>query len=123
MNFEGIFSGIGIGLGVVGVMAAGTFILVTVGFGIVFSKMISTGRSNKAAPRLRVRAKVLAKRTRIAGARNSGHVRNVCYATFEVEGGDRVELLIPWERYGLLIEGDRGYLTFKGTNFVSFERT
>ena len=122
MNTDQIFSGIGIGFGVIGMLALGTFLLVAVGFGMIFSQIISTGKANKKAPRLQVRAKVLAKRTRISGSRDSGHVRNICYATFEVDGGDRLEFHIPWTEYGLLIEGDQGILTFRGTEFISFQR-
>lgn len=122
MDFSQIFSGIGIGFGVIGILSFLTFLLVAVGFCVIFSKMIATSRADKAAPRLRVQAKILAKRTRIASRSDSGHISNRCYVTFEVESGDRMELLIPWEQYGLLIEGDQGFLTFQGTRFISFVR-
>ena len=33
-----------------------------------------------------------------------------------------MELSVPEYEYGLIIEGDYGYLTFQGTRFISFER-
>ena len=33
-----------------------------------------------------------------------------------------MELSVPNNEYGLIIEGDYGYLTFQGTKFISFER-
>ena len=45
------------------------------------------------------------------------------YATFQVESGDRMELLLNGREYGLLAEGDRGWLTFQGTRYLGFERT
>ena len=45
------------------------------------------------------------------------------YATFQVESGDRIELHIPGNEYGLLVEGDKGKLTFQGTRYLGFERT
>ena len=45
------------------------------------------------------------------------------YATFQVESGDRMELYIPRNEYGLLAEGDRGKLTFQGTRYLGFERS
>jgi hypothetical protein len=45
------------------------------------------------------------------------------YVTFEVASGDRMELLVPTNEYGYLIEGDRGELTFQGTRYLGFART
>jgi hypothetical protein len=33
-----------------------------------------------------------------------------------------MELLVPGNQFGLLIEGDHGKLSFQGTRFLSFER-
>ena len=44
------------------------------------------------------------------------------YATFQVASGDRMELSIPTQDYGYLVEGDHGKLTFQGTRYLSFER-
>jgi hypothetical protein len=44
------------------------------------------------------------------------------YATFEFDTGDRQELHIPRQDFGMLSEGDAGMLTFQGTRFLSFER-
>ena len=44
------------------------------------------------------------------------------YATFQVESGDRMELNLSGQEYGLLAEGDRGKLTFQGTRYLGFER-
>ena len=41
------------------------------------------------------------------------------YATFEVESGDRMELSIDGEAFGMPAEGD---LRFQGRRFLSFER-
>ena len=38
------------------------------------------------------------------------------------ESGDRMELHLSGQEYGLLIEGDRGNLTFQGTRYLGFER-
>ena len=44
------------------------------------------------------------------------------FATFQVASGDRMELQMPGQEYGLIIEGDFGDLTFQGTRFLSFSR-
>jgi hypothetical protein len=36
--------------------------------------------------------------------------------------GDRLELAVDRKDYGLLIEGDHGALTYKGSRLISFER-
>jgi hypothetical protein len=44
------------------------------------------------------------------------------YVTFQVESGDRLELSVPENEYGYIVEGDTGRLSFKGTKFIGFER-
>lgn len=44
------------------------------------------------------------------------------YVTFETDCGERMELRVRGSEYGMLVEGDRGRLTFQGTWFVSFQR-
>ncbi|MBQ4627771.1 MAG: DUF2500 domain-containing protein, partial [Clostridia bacterium] len=49
-------------------------------------------------------------------------VSTTYYATFQFESGDRLELAVPSSEYGMLVEGDKGKLSFQGTRFLSFER-
>ena len=82
---------------------------------------------NNRSPRLTVGALVTAKRTNVSrhsGAGGAGHTARPTpyYATFEVESGDRMELQLSGQDYGLLAEGDRGYLTFQGSRYLGFER-
>lgn len=44
------------------------------------------------------------------------------YVTFEVESGDRMEFRVPSKEYGVLVEGDKGKLTFQGTRYLEFQR-
>ena len=48
--------------------------------------------------------------------------RTIYYATFEFISGDRLELRVSGEEYGMLAEGDAGVLTFQGTRYLGFER-
>ena len=102
------------------------FILV---FGVIVSTMVREAkreRKNDISPRLTVEAKVVAKRTnyhRHSGANHSaGHTHTSYFSTFEVESGDRMELALSGNEYGLLVEGDFGDLTFQGTRFLGFRR-
>lgn len=82
---------------------------------------------NNQSPRLTVDALVVSKRmsvSRHSDADNMGaHTNTSYYATFEVESGDRMELHLSGQEYGLLAEGDLGRLTFQGTRYLGFERT
>ena len=42
--------------------------------------------------------------------------------TFQVDSGDRMELSVTGQEFGLIAEGDTGKLTFQGTRFLGFER-
>lgn len=82
---------------------------------------------NNHSPRLTVEAKIVGKRSDYIrhrpGKSNLHHSRTDYYVTFEVESGDRLELELEGQEYGLLVEGDKGKLTFQGTRFLGFERT
>ena len=99
-------------------------------FGII--KGISQWNKNNHSPRLTVPATVVAKRTNVShhhhnhGVDHVGHHTSTStsyYVTFQVASGDRMELHMAGHQYGLLVEGDRGKLTFQGTRYLGFERT
>jgi hypothetical protein len=94
-------------------------------FGLVFGMIISTlikngkqNRKNDISPRLTSEAAVVTKRTHVRG----DHAHTTYFATFQFESGDRLELEIPRDRFGYLVEGDKGKLHFQGTRFLNFER-
>ena len=103
-----------------------TFVFIIGVFAVVFGKMLKQWNQNNHSPRLTVCARVVAKRTNVSHHHSQnagmGHTSTSYYVTFEVESGDRMELLISGTEYGLLIEGDEGNLSFQGTRFLSFER-
>lgn len=75
------------------------------------------------SPRLSVAAVLVAKRQdfhRGAGDQSVGYTDY--FLTFEVESGDRMELEVKGEEYGLLTEGDKGILNFQGKRYLGFER-
>lgn len=83
---------------------------------------------NNNSPRLTVDAMVAAKRTQVGahhhGTGASAHVSHYThyFITFQVESGDRMELPVEDTDYGMLVEGDRGRLTFQGTRYLGFVR-
>ena len=92
---------------------------------------VSQWNKNNHSPQLTVDASVVSRRANISphhhSDANGGVGRTTSsttyYVTFQVESGDRIELHVPGQEYGVLIEGDRGKLTFQGTRYLGFERT
>ena len=79
------------------------------------------------SPRLTVEAQVVTKRIDVTHHHDMdsaamSHTSTWHYVTFQVESGDRMELSVTGQDYGMLVEGDRGRLTFQGTRYLGFER-
>ena len=121
--------GIGFGFQIYQIM----FLIV---FGIAMSSVLMTTirgmkewNKNNHSPRLTVPVTVVTKRTDVSRRRHKGanghhhHTSTTYYVTFEVESGDRMELQLDGSEYGLMVEGDKGKLSFQGTRFLGFERT
>ena len=106
-------------------------------FGFALYTLISSAaaraqekRKNDASPRLSVPASVVTKRAQVGtthhhnAATNTGgtYYNTKYFATFQFESGDRLELSVSPGEYGMLVEGDRGQLSFQGTRYLGFER-
>lgn len=90
-------------------------------FGMIISTVVKNARQNHQnnnSPRITSEAEVVTKRAKVWG----DHSHTVYYATFQFESGDRLELEIPHNQFGYLVEGDKGKLTFQGTRFLEFQR-
>lgn len=103
------------------------FVLVIGLFIYIFATGISTWNKNNHSPRLTVDATIVAKRTNVTHySSDESDVRSssstTYYVTFQVESGDRMELYVSGEEYGMLAEGDFGKLSFQGTRYLGFER-
>ena len=110
------------------------FLMFFLVFGIFIAtavKGISRWNKNNHSPRLTVPATVVTKRTNVShhhhnhGTTGMHHTTHstTYYVTFQVESGDRMELHVAGQEFGLLVEGDEGKLTFQGTRYLGFERT
>ena len=113
--------------GIFGVFGALIFAIV-IGMFIFFAvKGLKQWNKNNHSPRLTVPASVVSKRTNVSSHMHSGDSMHrthstTYYVTFEVESGDRMELHVDGQEYGLIAEGDVGMLTFQGTRYLGFER-
>ena len=111
------------------------FAIVIVGIITTAVRGVSQWSKNNASPRLTVEAAVVGKRIDVthhqhanAGDQTGAHGYHTpsstsYYVTFQVESGDRMEFSVSGAEYGMLIEGDRGRLSFQGTRYLGFERT
>ena len=124
------FDGFGFGFNLMGIMGSLIFLVVFGMFLFIAISGISQWHKNNKSPRLTVPATVVSKRTNVSrhhhhhGDGHMGHTSTSTsyYVTFQVESGDRMELHMAGHEYGLIVEGDRGRLTFQGTRFLNFER-
>ena len=121
----------GFGFNLFGILFSLMFLLVFGIFLVTIINGLKQWNKNNHSPRLTVPATVVSKRTNIShhhhhdhGAGHMGHTSTSTsyYVTFQVESGDRMELHMAGHEYGLLIEGDKGKLTFQGTRFLNFQR-
>ena len=124
------FSGFDTGFSIFGIMFTLVFILVFGMFIVIAVKGVSQWSKNNHSPRLIVPATIVSKRTNVShhhhnhGGTGMHHTTHstTYYVTFQVESGDRMELQVAGHEFGLLIEGDKGMLTFQGTRYLGFER-
>lgn len=104
-----------------------TFVLVMGIFAVVIVQGIRQWNKNNHSPRITVPVTLVSKRTNVsrhhrAGAHHHSRTSTSYYVTFQLASGDRMEFHIPGAEYGLLVEGDKGELTFQGTRYLGFER-
>lgn len=121
--------GFGMGLGMFHIMFTLVFSLVFVLFLVTAVQGISQWNKNNHSPKLTVPATIVAKRTNVSQHRSGGanghhhhHTSTTYYVTFQVESGDRMEFCVAGHEYGVLVEGDKGKLSFQGTRYLGFER-
>ena len=120
MNMGLAVPGFRTGFSVISVLVTLIFVVVLVVFVVILIKGIGPWSKNNRSPRLTVPAAVVGKRMKVSHHNDSGSTRY--YVTFEVDSGDRMEFAVTGPEYGMLIEGDRGSLSFQGTRYLGFER-
>lgn len=85
---------------------------------------------NNNSPVQTVPARIVAKRFDIQNHMQGGgenqmttsHTQTNYFVTFELENRQRVEFRVKNKEYGLLVEGDIGMLTHRGTRYQGFIR-
>jgi len=128
--------------GAMGVFMVVFFALFLAVIGLFIWRVASVGRARAqaaAAPEVQAQARVVDKRVEMLGPGNAGQSalgsKNIVRipmgddsawqlykVTFEQPGGERFELSVPADQYGLIAEGDSGTVTMKGPDLLSFNR-
>ena len=116
--------GFDFGFGMFGIMFTLMFILVFGIFIVTIIRGIGQWNKNNNSPRLTVPASVVSKRMNVSHHHHDHHTHHSTsyYVTFQVDSGDRMELHMTGQEYGMLVEGDKGNLMFQGTRYLGFER-
>lgn len=116
--------GFNFGFSMFGIMFTLVFILVFGIFVVTIIRSIGEWNKNNNSPRLTVPASVVSKRMNVSHHHHDHHTHHSTsyYVTFQVDSGDRMELHMTGQEYGMLVEGDKGDLTFQGTRYLGFER-
>ena len=113
--------------GMFGIMFTLVFLLVMGVFVTTAVRGLRQWNRNNHSPRLTVPATVVAKRTNVSHHHHSAGVHHTThsttyYVTFQVESGDRMELHMTGPEFGMLVDGDKGLLSFQGTRYLDFQR-
>lgn len=115
------FSAFGLGMGLFEIAFFVMFALIVVVIVVVIVKGVSTNAKNQAAPQVSAEARVVTKRIETHGGGET-MVSQHHFVTFEQSGGERFELEVPASEFGMLVEGDRGTVSMKGTRYLGFSR-
>jgi len=138
-GFAGMFGMMGIGMAVFVVLF---FVLFFAIIGVFIWRVAGVGRAKAqraAAPEVQAQARVVDKRLETLSPGTAGPAElgssyvvqvpmgdNTAWQlykiTFEQPGGERFELSVPADQYGLIVEGDSGTVTMKGADLLSFTR-
>lgn len=88
------------------------------------TSMVNVEAKTGEKPVYSMEAIVKGKRTLVEADENNPAVPKTTYfLTFHKRDGNRVELRVPGEDYGLTAEGDEGILVWQGDEFIVFKRT
>ena len=108
------------------------FVIVIGAFIVTAAKGIAEWSYNNGQPILTSPARVVTKRTNVSTSHSQHHGRDsfhhhdttstTYYVTFELASGERREVRVGGQEYGMLAEGDEGDFTYQGTRYKGFVR-
>ena len=87
----------------------------------VVYKSMKRAKLNSKLPRVTTRALVVANRKASTSGNKNRIGDYIYYITFKFETGDEYEFAVPSDAYSYYVVGDRGKLTIRGSEYISFE--
>ena len=88
------------------------------------TSMVNIEAKEGKKPVYSMEATVKGKRTLVeADPENPAVPKTTYFLTFHKRDGNRAEMVVPGEDYGLAAEGDEGILVWQGDEFIVFKRT
>ncbi|WP_217593921.1 DUF2500 domain-containing protein [Cohnella sp. GbtcB17] len=99
--------------GLIVILVVGTFLYIII-------RGFSTWTTNNAADIITSPATVLDKRTEVWGGSGDTSSSTNYYVTFELADSTRIELPVRGDKFGLIVVGDHGQLTYQGKRFKEF---
>jgi hypothetical protein len=106
----------------VGLFVAAIFIFVGCAILLAIVRGLIQWSRNNNSPLVTVPAFVVTKRHHVSGGSGDSSASTSYYVGFELQGGERLELQMSGQNFGLLSERDRGQLTHQGTRYKGFTR-
>jgi hypothetical protein len=98
------------------------FAAVAGGFLYTIVRGLGTWSSNNASEIVTRAVTVVDKRTKVWGGSGDSSANTHYYVTFELDDQSRIELQVRADKFGLMVSGDHGELTYQGTRFKAFQR-
>ncbi|WP_339224622.1 DUF2500 domain-containing protein [Paenibacillus sp. FSL H8-0332] len=83
---------------------------------------LKTWMTNQTSPLQSRVVTAVAKRSEVWGGRGHMGTHTSYYVTFEFHNGSRRELEVKPRAYAMIVEGDRGELSYQGSRFKGFVR-
>lgn len=84
---------------------------------------LKTWMTNQTSPLQSKVVTAVAKRTEVWGGRGHMGTHTSYYVTFEFYNGSRREFEVKPKAYAMIVEGDRGELSYQGSRFKGFVRS
>lgn len=102
-----------------GVIVVAMLLAAAIPMAIAMLRVARRWRIEKRSPLLRQEARVVDKRTQLAGGRAADQRY---FVTFELTTGKRLELDVSGRESGMLVVGDQGTLAWQGPRYLGFAR-
>ncbi len=89
------------------------FVLFVCAFAFGIARALLRWTRNNNSPLVSTPASVVSKRNRVSGGSGDSSASTSYFVTFEIQGGERLEFHLAGTEFGMLVERDRGTLSYQ----------